>query len=69
MDCAAEAAESSTVTAAALSAAFASDGSNGPIYKYIHKNMHINEPQTTILNSEHLNQQAKKLIKFLFYWY
>jgi len=33
--------------------------SNGPISKYIHKNMHINEPKTTILNSEHLNKQAK----------
>ena len=30
-----------------------------PISKYIHKNMHIHEQQTKILNSEHLNKQAR----------
>jgi len=28
--------------------------------------MHINEPQTTILNGEHLNKQARKSSNF--YW-
>jgi len=26
--------------------------------------MHINEPQTTVLNSEHLNKQARKSSNF-----
>ena len=37
---------------------------NRPVSKCIHKNMHINEPLTTIFNSEHLNKQARKSSNF-----